>query len=387
MEHRRVHSRSAALFGATIAAFAVASALAGCGMPGAPLPPSLNLPVPVNDLSAVRTGGQVALSWTMPARTTDKVLLKGNITVRVCRNESAATRCSIATTLQLAPKADASFIDTLPSPLAAGPPRVLSYFVELVNRKGRSAGLSNSAAILAGEAPPAIENLTAQMRKDGVLLHWASAPTESSPVAVRLVRRLISPPAKKSNQGPLAQPAEPLEQTLLVEAASHTDHALDNNIRFGQTYEYRAQRVARVAVGGSTLELAGPLSPPLRIDAINVFPPSAPKGLAAVATAGENGSGPSIDLSWLPGAESNLAGYIVYRRELGAPNDRSSSLGSESVGAAWQRISPAQPVVGPGYHDPNVLPGHTYSYAVTAIDQNGLESARSAEATDTVPAS
>jgi hypothetical protein len=381
IEDRRAHSRSAAFFGATIAAFATASALAGCGMPGAPLPPSLNLPVPVNDLSAVRTGGQVALSWTMPAKTTDKVLLKGNITVRVCRNESAESRCSIATTLQLAPKADASFTDTLPSPLASGPPRVLSYLVELVNRKGRSAGLSNSAAILAGEAPPAIENLSAQMRKDGVLLHWASAPTESSPVAVRLVRRLLTPPAKKSNQGPSAQPAEPLEQTLLVEAASPADHApdagpnasIDNSIRFGQTYEYRAQRVARIAVGGSTLELAGPLSPPLRIDAINVFPPSAPKGLAAVATAGENGSGPAIDLSWLPGAEADLVGYIVYRRD--------------SVDAAWQRISPAQPVVGPGYHDPNVQPGHTYSYAVTAIDQNGLESARSAEASDTVPGS
>jgi len=378
-----VHSRSAANFGATIAAFAAAITLAGCGMPGAPLPPSLNLPVPVNDLSAVRTGGQVALTWTMPVRTTDKVLLEGNITVRVCRNESTATRCSIATTLQLAPKADASVTERLPSPLAAGPPRPLSYFVELVNRKGRSAGLSNSAAILAGEAPPAIENLTAQMRKDGVLLHWAPTPTESSPVAVRLVRRLLSPPAKKSNAGPLAQPAEPLEQTLLVEAPGPVDHApdsgpdasIDNNIRFGETYEYRAQRVARITVGGSTLELAGPLSAPLRIDAINLFPPSAPKGLAAVATAGENGFAPAIDLSWLPNTQSNLAGYIVYRRPLGV------------LPSAWQRISPAQPVVGPGYHDPNVQPGHTYSYAVTAIDQDGLESDRSAEASDTVPGS
>jgi hypothetical protein len=381
MESRRTHSRSAAFFGATIAAFATASALAGCGMPGAPLPPSLNLAVPVNDLSAVRTGGQVALTWTMPTKTTDKVLLKGDITVRVCRNESASTHCSVATTLQLAPKSDASFTDTLPSPLAVGPPRVLNYSVELVNRKGRSAGLSNSAAVLAGEAPPAIENLTAQMRKDGVLLHWASAPPESSPVAVRLVRRLLTPPAKQSNQAPLAQPAESIEQTLLVEAVTPTDHApnaspdasIDTNIRFGETYEYRAQRVVRVTVGGSTLELAGPLSAPLRIDAINVFPPSAPKGLAAVATVGENGSGPAIDLSWLPGAEADLVGYIVYRRE--------------SADAAWQRISPAQPVVGPGYHDSNVQPAHTYSYAVTAIDQHGHESARSAEASDTVPGS
>jgi hypothetical protein len=371
----RAHRRRASLFGELIALLVAASALAGCGMPGAPLPPSLNLPIPVNDLSAVRTGGQVALSWTMPTKTTDKVLLKGNIAVRVCRNETSAAPCSVAATLQLAPGADAAFTDPLPPALAAGPPRALTYFVELVNRKSRSAGLSNPAEILAGEAPPAVDNLTAEMSKNGVLLRWAPAPAESSPVAIRLVRRLLTLPAKKSDQGPLPQPAEPLEQTLLVEPADHSDRALDTSIRFGETYEYRAQCVARVTVGGSTLELAGPLSLPLRIDAVNVFPPSAPKGLAAVATAGENGSGPAIDLSWLPGAEPNLAGYIVYRRDVGA----------SSAASAWQRISPSQPVVGPGYHDPDVQPGHTYAYSVTAIDQDDRESARSAEASDTVP--
>ena len=341
-------------------------------MPGAPLPPSLDLPVPVTNLSALRAGPQVALAWTMPTKTTDKVLLKGDIAVHVCRNQTADPKCYIAATLAFAPGAAATFNDTLPPELAAGSPRVLTYSVELVNRKGRSAGLSNSAEILAGEAPSAVEDLTAEMRKDGVLLRWAPAPSESSPVAVRLVRRLLSAPVKNSDQGPLPQPAEPLEQSLLVEPAAHSDRALDNNIRFGETYDYRAQRVARVKVGGSTLELAGPLSAPLRIEAINVFPPSVPKGLAAVATAGENGAGPAIDLSWLPGAEPDLAGYIVYRRD-------------SDANATWQRISPAQPVVGPGFHDSNVQPGHTYTYAVTAIDQGGRESTRSNEASDTVP--
>jgi hypothetical protein len=372
---RRRRAPLGEFFALLIASQVGASILAGCGMPGAPQPPSLNLPIPVNDLSAVRTGGQAVLTWTMPTKTTDKVLLKGNIAVRVCRNETSAAHCSVAATLQLAPGADASFTDTLPTPLASGPMRVLNYSVELVNRKSRSAGLSNRAEILAGEAPPAIENLTAEMSKDGVLLRWAPAPTESPSIAIRFVRRLISPPTKQSDQSPLPQSAEALEQTLLVEPADHRDRALDSNIRFGETYVYRAQRVARVTVGGSILDLASPLSPPLRIDAVNVFPPSAPKGLAAVATAGENGSRPAIDLSWLPGAEASLAGYIVYRRD----------VGTSSAVVAWQRISPAQPVVGPGYHDPNVQPGHTYAYSVTAVDQDGHESARSAEASDTAP--
>ena len=365
---------------AALSAGFAALLFAGCGMPGAPLPPSLNLPVPVTDLSAVRTGPQVALAWTMPTKTTDKVLLKGNIAVRICRNQTSPSTCSIAATLEFAPGAGATFTDALPPELASGPARVLIYSVELVNRKDRSAGLSNSAQILAGEAPPAIEDLTAEMRRKGVFLHWSPAPSESSPVAVRLVRRLLSPPVKKADQGPLAQPDEPLEQALFVEPAPHSNRAprtcIDTNIRFGETYEYRAQRVARITVGSSTLELAGPLSPPLRIEAINVFPPSTPKGLEAVATAGENGSGPAIDLSWLPGAEADLAGYIVYRRESGAV----------ATNATWKRISPAQPVIGPGFHDANVLPGRTYIYAVTAIDQGGRESTRSNEASDIVPA-
>ena len=80
-------------------------------------------------------------------------------------------------------------------------------------------------------------------------------------------------------------------------------------------------------------------------------------------------------LSWQPDTEADLAGYIVYRRELAATG----------AGGAWQRISPTQPVVGPAYHDTNVQPGHAYAYAVSAIDQEGHESARSAEAQETVP--
>ncbi|MGH9591666.1 MAG: hypothetical protein ACRD5L_01145, partial [Bryobacteraceae bacterium] len=65
-------------------------AVAGCGMPGAPLPPSLNLPNPVKDLAASRTGDQVRLTWTMPKNNTDKLLLKDKVEVRVCRREGAA---------------------------------------------------------------------------------------------------------------------------------------------------------------------------------------------------------------------------------------------------------------------------------------------------------
>ena len=66
------------------------SPLRGCGMPGAPQPPSLDLPVRV----AISPLCAPATRWrspgAMPKRDTDKVPLKGNVTVRICRNESAA---------------------------------------------------------------------------------------------------------------------------------------------------------------------------------------------------------------------------------------------------------------------------------------------------------
>jgi hypothetical protein len=341
-------------------------------MPGAPQPPSLHLPVPVSNLTAVRAGDQVALSFKLPIRTTDKVPLKGPIATRICRNEARSGPCNVATTLALAPGSDATFTDALPPGLASGSPRLLTYFVELVNRKGRSAGLSNGAEILAGPAPAAVDGLTAQVRKQGVLLEWAPAPPGASPAAIRLVRTLLTAPDKKPDQnsppGSLPAPPEPATRSLLVESGAG-GRALDSDIRFGESYAYRAQRVARIAENGQTLELAGPLSPAVRVDAIDTFPPAVPQDLAAVATAGENGGSPAIDLSWLPDTDSDLAGYIVYRQENGA----------------WQRISPAQPVVGAGFHDADVQAGHSYMYAVSAIGQNCRESARSAPAGDTVP--
>jgi hypothetical protein len=364
-----------------VAVLAGCMVLTGCGMPGAPQPPSLNLPVPVSDLSAVRTGDEVALTFKLPRRTTDKVELKAPVTARVCRSETSSGPCNAIATLQFAPASDGTYSDALPPALASGSPRPLNYFIELVNRKGRSAGPSNIAAVLAGQAPAAVADLTADVRKDGVILHWSpallSASPDSTPVALRLVRTLLTPSVKKPDQGPLSAPAEPPVRNLLVPSAA-SGRALDSDIHFGHSYEYRAQRVARVTVNGKALELAGPLSAPVRVDAADTFPPSVPQGLAAVATSGENGNPTAIDLNWQPVTDAGLAGYIVYRRDTSA---------GENAGqvASWQRISPAQPVIGSGFHDTDVQPGHSYAYAVSAIGQNGRESSRSAETQETVP--
>jgi hypothetical protein len=370
---------------AALCALGATGFLSGCGMEAAPQPPSLKLPNRVTDLSAVRAGNQVTLTWTMPKRDTDKVALKGPVTVAVCRREENSTQnwaqnsaqssaqnnaCQPAGQLSVAPGAKGQFVEALPVALASGAPRGLVYFVELKNRRGRSAGLSNAAALMAGAAPAPVESFAASSRKNGVALEWAAGDRSE---AVRLYRKLISAPAKKAGEkksGPLSAPRPREEQKLLVD--SDSGRALDTAVEYGSVYEYRAQRVARVMVDGETVELGGEITAPSRIDFEDVFPPAVPQGLAAVATAANGQTPAAIDLSWLPGTDRNLAGYAVYRRE-GNGN--------------WERISSAAPVIGPAFHDPSVQSGHTYRYAVTAISQTGHESQRSEEAEETVPAS
>ena len=342
--------------------------ITGCGTPGAPQPPSLDLPDRVADLSAVRTGNEVSLTWTMPRKSTDKLLLKADIEVAVCRREDTGPCEAVGGVLMVAPGKAETLNEALPTPLASGVPRALSYFVELKNRKGRSAGPSNAAVVLAGEAPSPIAGLQAEVRKDGVVLRWDANPQAA---AVRLQRKLLSSPPPAKTQGVLLAPTpEPVEENLLVPPGADDGRAIDKNIRLGQIYEYRAQRVTLIHADDKTVELAGQLSQPVRVETTDIFPPAVPTGLSAVASIANGGAEAAIDLSWQPDLEPDLAGYIVYRRE---------------GDADWQRISPSPSGVAPAFHDSHVQPGHTYRYAVSAISQGGHESQRSPEAEETVP--
>jgi hypothetical protein len=344
--------------------------LAGCGTPGAPQPPSLKVPEQVTDLSATRAGNVVSLSWKMPRKTTDRLLIKAAVRVQVCRREAAGA-CQPAGEVSFPAEAEAAFHETLPAALASGKPRQLEYFVELKSPKGRSAGPSNAAQVLAGAAPGAIVGLTAEVRADGVALHWDGG----QPGAVRLHRKLLTPatPQQKPAKGPMQPEAEAILRDLFVEAPAvgAKAGALDSTAHFGETYEYTAQRVERVpsgavSSGGATLELAGENSAPIRVDVVDTFPPAVPQGLAAVLVPEEK----TIDLSWQPDTEEDLAGYIVYR--------------AESDGN-WKRVSGPQPLAGAAWRDAAIEPGHSYRYAVSAIDLTGHESKRSAEAQETFP--
>jgi hypothetical protein len=343
--------------------------LIACGIPAAPQAPTLYLPQPPTDLTASRSGNDVHLHWTMPKRSTDKVLLRGDQDAHICRHVENGP-CEAAGDARFAPEASAEFVDHLPSALTAGQPKLIGYTVELRNHRGRTAGPSNQAFSAAGEAPASAAGFAAQARAEGVVLHWQA--TQDASTLLRLDRVLIlkAGESTKPNSASMRKGAEaPPQQRLEVPFENHHDpaNAFDNDAALDHTYRYTAVRIAKVTLAGHEIEIS---SAPAEttINARDVFPPAVPSGLITVSSPDEH----AIDLSWTPNTENDLAGYIVYRRETGSS-------------AAPVRLSPAKPVTGPAFHDDTARPGARYAYSVSSIDLDGNESAHSQEVEESLP--
>lgn len=360
---------------AILPAFAVfvSVLLAGCGQTGAPLPPSLDLPVPVADLAASRVADRVILRWTMPRRTTDKLLLQGPQSVHVCRRVENGP-CAGVADLLFVPDKPAGYEDVLPAELVTGSPRPLNYTVEVRNRRGRSAGDSNIARTVAGAPPAPFTEVRAEVRADGVHLHWQPATLTGDRNKVSIHRTLLTLPAatrpESGSKSPLSGPT-PLvrDQTLVVRlpAGPDTGEALDPDAAFDQRYSYRISRVQTLTIAGKSVDIGGSESQAFVVDTKDAFPPQPPTGLAAVSAPHEG----AIDLSWSPNTETDLAGYAVYRSQ---------------AGGRPQKISPPEkPLATPDFRDLTAQPGRQYSYSVSAIDRDGNESPRSAETTESLP--
>jgi hypothetical protein len=339
--------------------------MAGCGMQASPLPPTLKLPDPVTDLSGVRAGEEVSLHWTMPKRDTDKVLLKGDQKVRVCRHLETQP-CEIAGELLISPNKPATFVDRLPPRLTSGPPQLMTYTVALLNPAGHDAGSSNQAYTADGMAPAKMEDFSATATANGIVLKWnpVSGP-ESEQELIRIHRTLVvDPKAKKPDQAAGSQ--APQEQTLEV-TGSDKGEALDRDAALDNVYRYTAERVRKQTFQGHAFEETSQISELVTLNARDVFPPHVPAGLQAVADPDAH----AIDLSWTPDAEADIAGYIVYRRDAGS-------------NANPVRVSPPG-LVAPSFRDASAVPGHSYAYSVSAIDRDGNESARSADIEEGLP--
>jgi hypothetical protein len=143
---------------------------------------------------------------------------------------------------------------------------------------------------------------------------------------------------------------------------------VDHSFEWEKTYLYRATVVNEIHEEGKTeAQFEGDDTPSVKVFAHDVFPPAVPSGLQAAFSG--VGQQPFIDLIWAPDTDADLAGYNVFRREVG---NEPVKINSELVKT-------------PAFRDMNVAPGKTYVYSVSAVDVRGNESARAQEASEAVP--
>jgi hypothetical protein len=366
----------------------------GCASPAPPRPPSLNLPETVNDLTADRIGDLVRLHWTTPQTTNDRLPVNGPMTAEVCRIavSSAPSPACVPVARFPVPPGLTRATDTLPSNLIVEPPVLLAYRVQILNKSGRSAEPSPEAFAASGVAPPPVEQLRATPTRDGAMLEWQQ---KDNPATVELDRLPIGPtgeviepppskeavksrskPTVKKRSAPPPNAPAPAPKTLQASPPPPTEVKLrtpvesadaggtvDHTARMGDSYSYTAQRVRSITLGGHALELRSTVSPPVTVVMHNTFPPHTPSGLETVP-GGATPADRSLDLSWTPNTDPDLAGYIVYRQE----------IDSKGVAAGTATRLNANPVVGPAYRDQTAVAGHRYAYRVTAVDSAGNES-------------
>jgi hypothetical protein len=354
------------------------AALAGCGVPGVPKPPSLDLPQPVSDLRAARKGDNVYLAWTMPAETTDHLAVRHPGPVRICRSVSKPMKeCTdpvgevpalpVSGTSSLKKKSEqprariqANYTDSLPpSLLVETPGAQIFYTISAFNGRGRSAGISNVISVpgVAVLAPPS--GFAAKVTAEGVVLSWMAVPPPPEITGIqyeyRVYRRVDDTNGDAVAGEVLLDPSAP---TQLV----------DHDFEWEKTYSYRATVVTLIRDEAKTeVPFEGDDTASIKVFAHDVFPPAVPSDLQAAFSG--LGQQPFIDLIWAPDSEADLAGYNIFRHE----------VGGEPVKINLDVVKT------PAFRDSAVVGGRNYFYSVSAIDVRGNESLRSQEASEPVP--
>ncbi|HEY1660238.1 MAG TPA: hypothetical protein VGG14_17935 [Candidatus Sulfotelmatobacter sp.] len=368
-------------------ALACLLALAGCASIGPPEAPSLELPKPPADLRAARKGDKVTLTWTVPARTTERQSLKYLGKTQICRSlapalkqcgtevGTAAPPADFESTIRSGKKLAASFVDTLPLPLEREHPRdSATYAVEVLNQAGRGAGLSNEVRVPLVPTLPPFAAFAAQVTARGVLISWkcsAESGTNGVQYLFRIYRQPDQASPSKLADVPVTDCVEGRGEQQAAssgesEASNLQSSYLDQTFEWEKTYSYRATVVSVIETAGKpSVEVEGTDTPEVKVFAHDVFPPAVPAGLQAVFSG--PGQARFIDLIWTPVSDADLAGYNVYRHEAGQPPIK---LNQDLVRT-------------PAFRDLKVTPGKIYFYSVSAVDERGNESAKSEEASET----
>lgn len=303
--------------------------LSSCGSVGEPVYPSPQMPLAVTDLVALQRGNRILVTFTIPQRTTDGLLLH--------RIESIDLR--IGTGPAPFPSkewADASASHPMEPPDSPGPVHTIIPLTGLIGKRvtiaertegGRHhfSAWSNPVTLDVQTPVPQARNIIAKNGPKGVELSWQG----DGDTSFRIFRR-------EEGEKTFTQVGE-------VNAPSFTDQTS----QYDKHYEYFVQALN----GKAESEIA---KFPVQITPADVFPPAAPAGLTTAT--GLN----AIELAWERNTEPDFHNYVVYRAVGNGPFEKLAE--------------PDSPV----YTDHSVKSGTTYRYAIAAVDQTGNVSEKSA---------
>ena len=337
---------------------------AGCGTPGATLPPSLGIPKPVGDLRAIRKGAAVTLTWSAPTDTTDGELVRKPGTMQLSRTVGGASTIVADLPLEPAVKQDRAAppraTDSVAGLLAAGNTSdFVSYSVVATGNSGKGAGAGNQAAVALVPTADPPQKVSATAQPLGITVSWDQSWPPQNPT------RLTTQYAYR-----IMRKQEDAKTPVMVQQVNAGNTAMafvDTGIEWQKKYEYWITPVTLWQGGGKKGEVEGNDSQVVSVFANDIFPPVVPSGLQAVFSGITQQ--PSIDLTWTPNTDPDLAGYNVYRH---TANEAPVKINGDLVKT-------------PSFHDTGVKAGTKYFYSVSAVDLRGNESGKSVETSEAVP--
>ena len=374
------------LFGALSA---LALFLASCAAPGAPIARQPARAEGINDLSAKQSGNSVVLTFTSPKETTQGDPLNQAPEIKIYREFVPVTASGSANAgqpsapeqlvLAVDPQTEKKYRngDRLSIPVQLSAQDVSAHagekamYMVRTRISARDSSDSNRAEVLILPAPPAIEDLRAQVTQSEIELSWRPVEISTAgtlgPATIRYrVYRTTDVPMSEPGEaaGKSSESGSELAFAPIGETSSPAFN--DGNFPFGFTYEYRVRSIAHYDAG----EVESEDSEPLKVTPRDTFPPAAPGGLVAASVPAVGGEPAHVDLSWNVSPEQDVAGYNVYR--------------SEAETGPWQQMN-SQPLPAPSFRDISVVARHRYLYRVTAVDRSGNESSPSPAVAVTLP--
>jgi predicted small lipoprotein YifL len=310
--------------------------LTGCGYVGPVLPPSPDIPNPVTDLRAVQKGDELEITFSVPPRTTDSLLIKHYTDIDLAigpaeppfdfdKWSNTAQHFELPSPPPIDPDAPRPqpVSKALPAKEWIGKHIVLAVRTSM-KQEDHFSQWSNRA-LLDVIAPLSAPAATGEATKRGYLLTWTE---EGTGVHYLIFRR--GPNDKAPVQ--IGETDDP----LYVDGTAHWDTPY--------TYTVIAQKGSAQSEPSKELAVNHP----------DTFPPDVPVSVTALA-------GPeSIEISWSRSPDTNLKGYYVYR---------------STNGGEFTRIGDMVNV--PTFSDTNAEHGKSYRYAISAVSQKGFESAKS----------